>query len=100
VIVEVLAREIGVDDPLRSVLRARTPLGPLLPSRGRFLAQELPHGGRVELILAGEMPIEAAVGEAGVAHDLLDRHPGIAVAVEQPPGTFEDLLASVVLLLR
>src|SRR5262245_39842449 len=100
VIVEVRTREIGVDDPLRAVLGDRARLAPLLPSRGRLLAKALPNGGGVERILAGGMPIGAAVGEAGLAHDLRDRHAGIALAVEQPPGAFEDLFAGVVLLLR
>src|SRR5262245_20035304 len=46
------------------------------------------------------MPIEAPVAEAGVAHDLLDRRTRIALAVEEPPGAFEDLFAGVALLLR
>jgi hypothetical protein len=46
------------------------------------------------------MPIEAAVGEAGVAHDLLEGHAGIALAVEEPPGAFEDFLPGVALVLR
>jgi hypothetical protein len=41
VIVEVLAREIGVDDTLGAGLRDRTRLAPLLPSRRRLFAQEL-----------------------------------------------------------
>jgi hypothetical protein len=98
-IVEVLAREIGVDYPLRAGLRDRTRFAPLLPGRGRLLAQELPDGRRIELIFAPEMPIEAAVGEAGMAHDLLDRHTGIALAVEESPGAFEDFLAGVALVL-
>src|SRR5215468_6958917 len=72
VIIEVRAREIGIEDPLRAVLCDRTRLALPLPSRGCFLAQELPDGCSVELIFASEMPIEAAMGEAGVAHDLLD----------------------------
>ena len=62
-IVQVLAREVGVDDPLGAGLRDRTRLAPLLPGRGSPLAQELPDGRRVEFILAVEVPIEAAVGE-------------------------------------
>src|SRR5262245_3204468 len=100
VIVEVRAREIGVDYPVGAVLRDRTRLPPLLPSRRFLLAQELPDGRRVELILAGEMPIEPAVGEAGIAHNLLDGHAEKAVAVEEPPGAFENFLACVALLLR
>src|SRR5262245_53756626 len=100
VIVEMLAREIGVDDALGVGLRDRIRLAPLLPSRGRLLAQELPDGRRVELILAGEMPIEATRGESGVAHDLLDGRPGIAFAVEEAPRAFEDLFACVALLFR
>ena len=95
-----LTREIGIDDPLGAGLRDRPRLAPLLPSRGRRLAQELPDGRRVEFILAGEMAIEAAVGEAGVAHDLLDGHAGIALAVEEPPVAFEDFLACGTLVLR
>jgi hypothetical protein len=41
-----------------------------------------------------------AVGEAGVVHDFLDGHAGIALAVEEPPGAFEDFLARVALVLR
>src|SRR5262249_19659625 len=100
VIVEVLAREIGVDDALSVGLRDRSRRAPPLPSRGRLLAQELPDGRRVELILGAEMPIEAAGGEAGLAHDLLDGRAGIAFAVEEPPRAFEDFLAWVALLLR
>src|SRR5262244_314765 len=100
VIVEMLAREIGVDDALGVGLRNRSRLAPPLPSRRRLLAQELPDGRRVELILGGEMPIEAAGSEAGVAHDLLDGRAGIAFAVEEPPGAFQDFLACVALLLR
>src|SRR5262245_47741481 len=100
VIVEVRAREIGVDDPVSEGLRDRTRLAPLLPSRWRLLAEELPDGRRVELILTGEMPIEATMGEAGLAHDLLDGHAEIAFAVEEPSGAFEDFLSSVALLLR
>ena len=99
-VVEVLAREIGVDDSSREGLRDRTRLAPLLPSCGHPLAQKLPDGRRVELILATEVTIEAAVGEAGTAHDFLNGHPGIAVAVEKPPGAFEDFLARVALVLR
>jgi hypothetical protein len=36
------------------------------------------------------------VREAGRGHDFVDRNPGIAVAVEKPPGAFEDLLALAV----
>jgi hypothetical protein len=46
------------------------------------------------------MPIETTVGEAGVAHDLLDRDAGVAFPIEEPPGAFEDFLARVTLLLR
>src|SRR5262245_45868719 len=100
VIIEVRAGEIGVDDPLGAGLRNRVRLPPLLPSRRFLLAQELPDGRRVELILAGEMPIEPAVGEAGITHNLLDGHAEKAVAVEEPPGAFKDFLACVALLLR
>src|SRR5262249_26119685 len=99
-IVEVLAREIGIDDPLSTGFCDRPGLVPHLPSRGPIRAQELPHGRRVEFILAGEVPVEAAVGETGGAHDLLDGHAGIALAVEKPPGAFEDFLARLALLLR
>jgi hypothetical protein len=84
-IVEMLAREIGVDSPLRTRLGDRARHATPVPPRGRLTAQELPDGRRVELILAAEVPIEATVGEPGVAHDLLDRHPRIALAVEEPP---------------
>src|SRR5499427_2356644 len=99
-IVEMLAREIGVDDPLGVRLGDRTRLAPLLPSCGRFLAQKLPNGCRVELILVTKVPIEATVGEAGIAHDFVNGYPGIAVAVEKSPGAFEDFFASVPLVLR
>src|SRR6266508_6993850 len=99
-IVKVRAREIGIDDPLGAGLRDRTRCTPLLPSRGRLLAQELPDGRCVELILASEVPIEAAVGKPGVAHDVLDGYARVAPAVEQAPGAFEDFLARVALLLR
>src|SRR5215468_1368506 len=100
VIVEVLAREIGVHDALSAGLRDRPRLASGLPGRGRLRAQELPDGGYVELILAGEVPIKATMGQAGVIHDLLDGHAGIALAVEEPPRAFEDLLTCVALLLR
>src|SRR5262249_36419537 len=91
---------IGVDDPLGMGLRDRTRLAWLLPGRGLLLAEELPDGRRIEFILAAEVPIEAAVGEAGIAHDFLNRDPEIALAVEKPPGAFEDFLARVALVLR
>jgi hypothetical protein len=37
--------------------------------------------------------------EAGIDHDFVDRDSGIAVAVEEPPGAFEDFLARVALVL-
>jgi hypothetical protein len=73
VIVEVLAREIGVHDPL--CVRLRDGSAPTLPSRGRFLAQELPDGCRVEFILAAKVAIEATVCEASFCHDFVDRDP-------------------------
>jgi hypothetical protein len=45
------------------------------------------------------MPIKTAVGEAGIVHDFLNGRPGIAIAVEKPPGAFEDFLACVTLVL-
>jgi NAD(P)-dependent dehydrogenase (short-subunit alcohol dehydrogenase family) len=54
----------------------------------------------MRLVLASEMPIEAAVGEAGLAHDLLDGDAGIALAVEEPPGAFEDFPPCVALDVR
>src|SRR5262249_21349784 len=99
VIGEVLAREIGVHDSLSMRLRDRTSLAPL-PSCGCLLAQKLPDGCREEFVLAAKVPIEAAVREAGIAHDLLDRDPGIAIAVEKSPGAFEDFLARIALVLR
>jgi hypothetical protein len=62
--------------------------------------QELPDRRRVEFILAVEVPIEAAVGEAGVAHDLLDGSAGKPLSIEEPLGAFEDFLARVALVLR
>jgi hypothetical protein len=59
----------------------------------------LPDGRGIELILAAEVPIEAAMGEAGVTHDVLDGHTGIAFPVEKSPGAFEDFLARVTLVL-
>src|SRR5262245_9087148 len=46
------------------------------------------------------MPIEAAVGEAGIAHDFLNGHPGKTIAVEKPPGAFKDFLTGVALVIR
>src|SRR5262249_54744825 len=98
VVVEVLAREIGIHDPL--CVRLRDGSAPTLPCRGRFLAQELPDGCRVEFLLAATVAIEPPVSQASFGLDFADRGPGIAIAVEKPPGALEDLLARVMLVLR
>ena len=99
-ILEVLTRKIGVDDPLGLGLPERTRPAPLSPSRRCPCAQELPDGRRIELTLAAEVSIEAAMGEAGAVHDLLDGHCRIAVAIEKLPGAFEDFFACGVFVLR
>jgi hypothetical protein len=38
--------------------------------------------------------------KAGISHDLLDRNPGITIAVEKAPGAFEDFLARIALVPR
>jgi hypothetical protein len=59
------ARKIGIDESQRARrVRRCFRLAPPLPGGWRLVAQELPDGRRIKLVLAAEVPIKAAVGEA------------------------------------
>jgi hypothetical protein len=63
-----------------------------LPWFGRIRTQEPADSLGVELGLVVEVSIEAAVRQAGIFHDFVDRDLGITFRVEQAPRTFEDPL--------
>jgi hypothetical protein len=89
-VIEMIAREIGVDDSVRPLI-GRRPSALALPRLGCLLAQEPADRLRVEVLLLVEMPVESAVGQSGTFHDLADRNLLEALAVEQASGAFEDL---------
>src|SRR5215203_5961864 len=90
-------REVGVDDSLcaQFVRIASRPS----PGFWRRLAQEPAHGFGIKLVLVLEMPVEAAVRQAGILHDLADRDLGKTLAVEQAARAFEDALTRLQLVL-
>src|SRR5436190_1174885 len=94
-----ITREIRLDDPLGARLGLAGGRMPGLPGLGAPLAQEVANGLRIDLVLAAEMAIEAAVRQARARHDLLDRNLGEPLAVEQPSGAFEDPFPRILLAL-
>src|SRR5262249_32666834 len=70
-----------------------------LPGLGPLCAYEFEDGVLVEVLLAGEMLVEAAAGQPGCSHDLVDRHVGEPVAIEQPPRALDDALPRRLLVL-
>jgi hypothetical protein len=88
-----LARQIGVDhlqdDPPRR--RAEIHSGAAGVAGDRLAGQ---------LLLVGEVVVEAAAGEAGVRHDLIDRDRLEAVTIEHPSRALDDAGAAPLLVLR
>src|SRR5581483_6574327 len=66
--------------------------------QGKRIARgEARYGGRVELVLAVEVVIEAAAGQARAAHDLVDGDLLEAVTVEQAARGLDDPTADAIL---
>src|SRR5258708_2719748 len=95
-----VAREIGIDDTLTARLAFRRPsLGFVSPGFWRVRAQEPTDGLGIELLLAAEVPIEAAARQSGIFHDLLDRHLRESPSIEEASRTFQDSPPCIVLVL-
>src|SRR5690242_15120402 len=63
-----------------------------LPWLGRLWTQEPADRLGIELGLVVEVTIEAAVRQAGIFHDFVDRYLGVTLLVEQTARAFENSL--------
>jgi len=73
-VVQVFVRQVGVNHgPGESWSRLQWLAGVFFPARGRLLLQKMPHGFRIELLLAGEVPIKPAMREPSGCPDLANR---------------------------
>src|SRR5262249_61029321 len=70
VVVEVVLRKIGINNPLAARLASRSLPGRSgSPGFGRIIAKEPANGLGIELVLVAEVPIKPPMREAGVFHD-------------------------------
>src|SRR5580693_1926699 len=91
-----LARQIGAHH-LRTYLARRQvhidALPAVLPFRiGEEAAEDL----YVEITLAGEVAVKAAVGQSGAGHNLLEGDTVKSVAIEEAPRALHDFLSDFV----
>jgi hypothetical protein len=93
----VLGAEIAVDQGVEAPL-GRDGLEELREPLQRPRAGVL-EGFAQELVLRCEMGVEAAVGEAGIGHDVLHAHAGDAALAERRRGGLNDALARLFLVL-
>src|SRR2546430_219849 len=85
-----LAREIGTDDLRADVGGCAVNLYPLPGAVPARIRKEALHGFGVEVALAFEVPVKAAMRQAGFRHDLVDRHAIETEPIEQPAGNADD----------
>src|SRR5215510_1127452 len=71
-VLQVTARQVGVDDRPRERTSGHALRWPFLPALGHLLVQEVSYGFSVELLLVPEMPIEATSRQRGVLHALIN----------------------------
>jgi hypothetical protein len=90
-----LARQIGVDHLQDDPPGRRAEI-----HSGRVAAGVAGDRLAVQLLLVSEVVVEAAAGEAGVRHDLIDRDRLEAVTIEHPSRALDDAGAGPLLVLR
>jgi hypothetical protein len=100
VVVEVVSREVGINDPLAARLTLQPWMRWLrLPRLGCIGAKEPADSLGIEFVLVPEMTLEPSSRQTGVLHDFIDRDLGKPLFVEEAPRAFQDSLARVALML-
>src|SRR6516225_446284 len=85
-----LAREVGADDLRTDIGGSAVDLDPFPAAVPARIGEEALQRLGIEIALAGEVPVEAAMGQAGFRHDPPDRHAVETVPVEQSAGRADD----------
>src|SRR5215475_4618682 len=88
-----LAREVRADDLRADVGRPAVDLDAVPVAGPGRIGEEALQGFGVEIALAAEVAVEAAVRQSGFGHDPADRDALEAEPVEQPAGGADDRLA-------